>query len=245
MKNYGLIALIAFLLSATLALSGCNVPSDGTESKTESEAVNTESETESETANTESENSETESDTADTESETADTESENSETESEETDTESDTAAVCVIGIEYVEGTLQKSHYKVGEMLVKDGAKLLVTYSDGSSRTVDVTDEMVGAMQMQRVGEQNVIITYHEDGVTLFTVMRVTVEAAEDPLAQEKEAAMAEMRQHLTPEELADGNAFEGLLLLHESYVQGAVNEESVRLYVTLFKEKVDQLRQA
>jgi hypothetical protein len=40
-------------------------------------------------------------------------------------------------------------------------------------------------------------------------------------------------------------NAFEGLLLLHESYVQGAVNEESVRLYVTLFKEKVDQLRQA
>jgi len=74
-----------------------------------------------------------------------------------------------------VDNAPQKTNYYIGEQLDTAGCTINVLYSDNSVRTVDVTADMVSALDASAVGPKSVIITYTEDGVSYTTSMTVHV----------------------------------------------------------------------
>lgn len=119
--------------------------------------------------------------------------------------------------IAYVDDSLEKSTFNVGDYVEIRGAKIKVTYSDGSNATVDVTEQMVTDKACLKVGVQNVIITYTEGDVTLTCVMPVNVVNKNAEIA----SALAET---YTAEDLADDTVF-GLVSAYMTRINMAATE--------------------
>lgn len=74
-----------------------------------------------------------------------------------------------------VDNTPKKTSYYIGEQLDVSGCTINVLYSDNSVRTVEVTDDMVSALDATAVGAKTVIITYTEDGRSYTTPLTLHV----------------------------------------------------------------------
>ncbi|MGN1100275.1 MAG: bacterial Ig-like domain-containing protein [Christensenellales bacterium] len=81
--------------------------------------------------------------------------------------------------------TNPKTEYYIGDTLDITGATITVTYSDDTTKTVDVTIEMVTVPDLTTEGEKEVIITYSEKTVTY----RITVSKTDETLLAEAKAA--------------------------------------------------------
>lgn len=68
-----------------------------------------------------------------------------------------------------------KTEYYVGEELVLDGAAITAYYSNTSTKDAEVTREMISGYESSREGQQNVTVTYEDDGVTKDAYFGVTV----------------------------------------------------------------------
>ena len=77
--------------------------------------------------------------------------------------------------VKYVDGSVTKAVYNEGEAFDCAGAKITVTYEDGTTATVDVTAAMTGAVVLKGVGEKDVAVSYTEEGTTYTAYIPVTV----------------------------------------------------------------------
>ena len=73
-----------------------------------------------------------------------------------------------------------KVEYKQGEALDVTGGKLTVTFSDNTTKEVDLKAEMVSGFDADKVGEQKLTVTYKVDNVTLTATFSVTVAKADN-----------------------------------------------------------------
>ena len=81
--------------------------------------------------------------------------------------------------------TNPKTEYYIGDTLDITGATITVTYSDDTTKTIDVTIEMITVPDLTTEGEKEVIITYSEKTVTY----RITVSKTDETLLAEAKAA--------------------------------------------------------
>ena len=82
-----------------------------------------------------------------------------------------------------------KITYKKGEALDVAGGKLTVTYSNGTTKDVELKAEMVSGFDAEKVGTQKLTVTLTVDKVTLSATFDVTVEADDDTAISDDEAA--------------------------------------------------------
>ena len=73
-----------------------------------------------------------------------------------------------------------KVEYKQGEALDVTGGKLTVTFSDNTTKEVDLKAEMVSGFDADKVGEQKLTVTYKAGDVTLTATFSVTVAKADN-----------------------------------------------------------------
>ena len=74
--------------------------------------------------------------------------------------------------------TLPKTEYKVKEGLDSKGGVILCTYSDGSTKTVDLINEYIygfRAAYVAGVGEYDITVKYVEDGILAETTYKITI----------------------------------------------------------------------
>ena len=111
--------------------------------------------------------------------------------------------------VKYVDGSMTKAVYNEGETFDCAGAKITVTYEDGSTETVDVTAAMTGVVVLKGVGEKDVAVSYTEDGTTYTAYIPVTV------VNPTKDAAIAALKT----DAVASANASDkGVQKLIEAY---------------------------
>ena len=67
--------------------------------------------------------------------------------------------------------SMPKTEYVVGEDIDITGAKISVTFNDGSVEEIDLTNEMLSGFDNTLVAEQDITVTY----LTFTTTIRVTV----------------------------------------------------------------------
>ena len=147
-----------------------------------------------------------------------------------------------VTGAEYQAGSIAKSTYEVGEVLDITGAKLVVTYSDGSTKTVDVTHEMVGTVPLTVGGTQKVYITYTEGDVTVYPVLEVTVVDPNVALNAAKDAAVDEINALVSADDKAD-SVIAALLSAFEAKIGAANDEAAIDAAVADFAEAVNSYK--
>lgn len=68
-----------------------------------------------------------------------------------------------------------KTEYRLGETFDPAGAKITVTYSDDTTKVVDVTKEMCSAVDTSTAGIKQVTISYTENDVTKTATLTITV----------------------------------------------------------------------
>ena len=71
---------------------------------------------------------------------------------------------------------MPKVNYIAGEKLDVSGAVVLVTFTDGTTKEVALTINMISGFDAKKVGEQKLTVTYTVDGVTATTTFTVKVE---------------------------------------------------------------------
>ena len=84
-----------------------------------------------------------------------------------------------------------KVEYKQGEALDVTGGKLTVTFSDNTTKDVDLKADMVSGFDADKVGEQKITVSYTVDGVTLTATFSVTVTKEDDNTAVDDSEALA------------------------------------------------------
>lgn len=140
-------------------------------------------------------------------------------------------ADVVPTAVNYVEGSAGKLEYNQGETFDCTGAKIEVTYSDGTKAEKAVTVDMVGSAPLA-LGVTTVSVTYSEEGATVIGYIPVTVK---DPYAAEKLTAIG------TLEAAAAANkADKGIALIVASYkemIQAANSVDAINSVVTNFND--------
>ena len=111
--------------------------------------------------------------------------------------------------VKYVDGSLTKSVYNEGEIFDCAGAKITVTYDDGTTATVDVTPTMTGEVVLRGVGTRDIAVSYTEDNVTYTAYIPVTVK---NPV---KDAAVAALSDNAA---VKANPTDKGLVKLVEAY---------------------------
>jgi hypothetical protein len=74
--------------------------------------------------------------------------------------------------------TLPKTEYKVGEGLNSDGDVFVCTYTDGTTKKVDLINEYVygfRAAYLAGVGEYDITVKYSEEGIQVETTYKITI----------------------------------------------------------------------
>ena len=74
--------------------------------------------------------------------------------------------------------TLPKTEYKLGEWITTKGGVLLCTYTDGSTKCVDLVNKYIWGFKdaMDKgVGEHDITVKYSENGVTAETTYKITI----------------------------------------------------------------------
>ena len=84
-----------------------------------------------------------------------------------------------------------KITYKKGEQLDIAGGKLTVTYSDGTTKDVELKADMVSGFDADKVGEQKLTVNYTVDGITLTATFSVTVTKEDDNTAVDDSEVLA------------------------------------------------------
>ena len=84
-----------------------------------------------------------------------------------------------------------KVEYKQGEALDVTGGKITVTYSDNSTKDVDLKADMVSGFDAGKVGEQKLTVNYTVDGITLTATYSVTVTKEDDNTAVDDSEVLA------------------------------------------------------
>ena len=84
-----------------------------------------------------------------------------------------------------------KVEYKQGETLDVKGGKLTVTFSDNTTKDVDLKADMVSGFDAGKVGEQKLTVSYTIDGVTLTATFSVTVTKEDDNTAVDDSEVLA------------------------------------------------------
>lgn len=139
--------------------------------------------------------------------------------------------------VRYVDGSLTKAQYNEGDIFDCTGAKITVTYDDGTTAKVDVTAAMTGEVVLRGTGVKDVAVSYTEDGVTYTAYIPVTVV---NPV---KDAAIAALK---TDSVAAANINDKGVIRLIEAYtalIQDASATEVAALsaeYVQSVKAYVD-----
>ena len=75
-------------------------------------------------------------------------------------------------------GVLPKTEYKVGEGLKTTGGTFIATYSDGTTKTIELSNKYVSgfsAAKKQGVGEYDLRVIYNENGVQVETTYKITI----------------------------------------------------------------------
>lgn len=138
--------------------------------------------------------------------------------------------------VEYVAGSLTKTEFNIGESFDPTGAKIKVTYDNGSEGTLDVTSAMIGNVIFESVGDKEITVNYTENGVTVCAKIAVTVK---DPNASAKQTAIARINNNTDVTENANDRGVAALVAEYIGYVQGATTETAINTYVAGFEEKV------
>lgn len=70
-----------------------------------------------------------------------------------------------------------KSVYYVGENLDLTGARLLIKYTDGTEKEMEMIGTMISPVDMETAGKKTVTVTYTEGLITKTTAFEITVKA--------------------------------------------------------------------
>ncbi len=135
--------------------------------------------------------------------------------------------------VEYVVGTLEKGQYVPGDTFSCAGAQIKVTYDDGTSETVAVTESMVGSVVLS-AGMSTIEVNYSKDGAVLKCTIPVSVV---DPLSNDKAAAIAAINGN---DKVANGD--KGVAAMVAEYinkVNAAVTKENITKIVNDFETEV------
>lgn len=91
--------------------------------------------------------------------------------------------AACADGKELTSVELSKqpnkTTYKIGETFNPDGAKLVATYSDKSTKEIDVTKQMCSNADTSSAGKKEVTVNYTEEEITKTATFEITVVGAQ------------------------------------------------------------------
>ena len=76
-----------------------------------------------------------------------------------------------------------KEEYFIGEDFDASGYKVLLTYSDGSSKTIDLTSEMCDLSVMTNEGVHTISVTYQENGISVDTSFDINIIGSTKPVS--------------------------------------------------------------
>lgn len=134
-----------------------------------------------------------------------------------------------------------KVQYEVGEKFDYTGAKVKVTYDDGTSEEVDVTAAMIDlySINFDSKGSKDITVTYTaEDGTTKTAVISVTVI---DTLGDKKAAQIKVINDYTN---LTD-SAIVALKATYINSVNGADDAADIDSIVKAYKDAVDAYKKA
>ena len=75
-------------------------------------------------------------------------------------------------------GTLPKTVYKFGETPTVEGGTIICTYTDGTTKTVEIKNEYVSGFSdayMAGLGEHDITVSYTENGIQAQTTYKITI----------------------------------------------------------------------
>lgn len=140
-------------------------------------------------------------------------------------------ADVVPTAVNYVDGSAGKLEYNQGETFDCTGAKIEVTYSDGSKAEKAVTIDMVGSAPLA-LGVTNISVTYSEAGATVIGYIPVTVK---DPYAAEKLAAFDKLDAAAAANKADKGIA--QIVANYKEKVQAANSVDAINAVVANFDD--------
>lgn len=146
-----------------------------------------------------------------------------------------------VSSVQYVDGSLSKTTYEVGQTVDVTGAQIKVTYADGTSKTVDVTPAMVGTVPAVAAGTMDVVISYTENGKEFGTKMTVTVT---NTLADKQAEAAGKVDANVTAEDLAD-DTINSMTQTYKNAIYNCKDVEAINNIVTAHKNWVEAYKAA
>ena len=146
-----------------------------------------------------------------------------------------------VSSVQYVDGSLSKTTYEIGQTVDVTGAQVKVTYADGTSKTVDVTPAMVGTVPAFAAGTMDVVISYTENGKVFSTKMTVTVT---DTLADKQAEAAGKVDANVTAEDLAD-DTINSMTQAYKNSIYNCKDVEAINNIVTAHKNWVEAYKAA
>ncbi len=140
------------------------------------------------------------------------------------------------VSAEYVAGTLTDSEYNRGETFDCTGAQIKVTYDNDTTETVNVTPAMVGEVVLNTVGATTVSVTYSTEGGTITATIPVTVL---DPLAADREAAIAKINGNTLVAQNANDAGVKNLLIDYAQVINAAGTKTDIDTFVSGFETKL------
>ena len=146
-----------------------------------------------------------------------------------------------VSSVQYVDGSLSKTTYEIGQTVDVTGAQVKVTYADGTSKTVDVTPAMVGTVPAFAAGTMDVVISYTENGKVFSTKMTVTVT---NTLADKQAEAAGKVDANVTAEDLAD-DTINSMTQAYKNSIYNCKDVEAINNIVTAHKNWVEAYKAA
>ncbi len=139
--------------------------------------------------------------------------------------------------VKYNDGSLTKTVYNEGETFDCTGAKITVTYEDGSTKVVDVTATMTGTVVLKGVGEKDVAVSYTEDGESFTAYIPVTV------VNPTKDAAIAALKTDAVASANANDKGVQKLIDAYTALITDAATADVAALsteYTAAVKAYVD-----
>ena len=139
--------------------------------------------------------------------------------------------------VKYNDGSLTKTVYNEGETFDCTGAKITVTYEDGSTKVVDVTATMTGTVVLKGVGEKDVAVSYTEDGASFTAYIPVTV------VNPTKDAAIAALKTDAVASANANDKGVQKLIDAYTALINDAATADVAALsteYTAAVKAYVD-----
>lgn len=75
--------------------------------------------------------------------------------------------------------TPDRTIYEIGDSFSAEGGKVLIKYSNGDTKTIDLTLDICSNTDLSSGGEKTILVTYKEGSITLSTFFKVIVKEVE------------------------------------------------------------------